>query len=155
MYIPIIQVRGISSAELEPIVFEQSAIPAMWPELEALLLPCIEEANGMLSSASLLQWLLEGWATAFATIKENKVVAVLIIMPVDYATYRCARVVACGGSDLRGATKFIDALEAWALTQGCVELEAWCRPVVARLIHGFGWNQKLIILNRDLRRKLQ
>ena len=155
MYIPTTQRLGISSAEAEPFVYGRENIPHIWPELEALLLPCFEETKGMLDSASVYEWLTCGWATAFAVVENGRLITALIVMPVDYSTYRCARVVACGGTDLRGATRFIDALEAWALTQGCVELEAWCRPVVARLIHGFGWNQKLIILNRDLRRKLQ
>lgn len=141
--------------KLAPYLYTPELILHVWDEMEVLLLPCFEETKGMIDSKSVRRWLLEGHATAFATVENDRMAAVLIIMPVEYVNYKAARVIACGGSDLRGATKFIDALEAWALTQGCVELEAWCRPVVARLIHGFGWEHKLTILCRDLRRKLQ
>ena len=146
---------GTNSGKLEPFVYSKEAIPEIWPEMEELLSTCFEETKGMLDSKTTYEWLLEGYATAFATIQENKMIAVLIVMPVQYSAFRSARVIACGGGDLRMATKFIDALEAWALMQGCVELEAWCRPVVARLIHGFGWEHKHTVLYRDLRRKLQ
>ena len=49
----------------------------------------------------------------------------------------------------------LDALEAWALTFGAVEIEGYCRPAMARLTRRLGWKFKLMIVSRDLRRRLQ
>lgn len=109
----------------------------------------------MLSAEHLYDWLVHEHATAFATVKNGRLVAVLIVMTVNYSNYRVARIIACGGKDLRGAMEFVDALEAWAFTQGCVEIEGWVLEPMRRLSKWLGWKTKRTIIYRDLRRKLQ
>ena len=129
-------------------------IPAVWDELESVLAPAFEAGEGILSRRDIYNWLMEDHAVAFSTMKDGKITSVLIVMKVRYSEYSVARIVACAGKNLRGAMKFIDALEAWALTQGCVEIEGWCRASVARLVRPLGWKPKLTIVSRDLRHKL-
>lgn len=146
---------GTSSAKLEPYVYTPESIPLMWDELESVLQRCFDRSYGMLDPQQVRHWLMHGLATAFATVRDGRIVAAFIVMKVDYPTYSVARILLCAGKDLRGAMRFVDALDAWALTQGCVEIDAWCRPGMARLVRRWGWHHKLAIVSRDLRRKLQ
>ena len=155
MFTPTTQVAGTNSAKLEAYVYRPELIPLVWGEMENVLEKCFEKTAGILSAEQVYQWLTEGTAIAFATVKENRLEAVLIVTKVNYAKYSIARIVACGGMNLKGAMQFIDALEAWAFTHGCVEIEAWCETPVARLVRRYGWKSKLTIVSRDLRRKLQ
>ena len=143
------------SRGLKPYVYTAEIIPAVWDEMEAMLERAFKYNYGMLSKAAIFNWLVDGSATAFATTRDNRLIMVLVVMKVDYAHYSAARIIACAGRELQGAMQFIDALEAWALTQGCVEIEAWCRPAMVRLTRRLGWLPKLTMVSRDLRRKLQ
>src|SRR3990167_6585269 len=123
--------------------------------MESVLAVCDTVSNGMITTELLHRWLLEGDAVAFAILKDDRMLSVLIVMPVAYATYKVARVVAFAGKNFIGAMQFVDALEAWALMQGCVELEGWCREEVVKLVSRYDWKPKLTIVSRDLPRKLQ
>ena len=146
---------GTGSGNLEPYVYRPELIPLVWDEMEAVLMPCFEATNGMLNSKQVYEWLMQEHAVAFATVRNGRLAAVLVVLKVNYASYSVARIIACAGKDLKGAMQFIDALEAWALTQGCVEIEGWCLKSAARLVRRYGWKDKLTIVTRDLRRRLQ
>lgn len=148
---------GISSAKspLFPHVFEPSQIEAIWPELEPFILASVEKSFGMQTVNQVHDLLLKGHAHAFCTMRDNRLVMVLVVRLIEYATFGAARIIACAGKELKEATQFISALEAWALTQGAVELEGWCRPAVARLVRRLGWRTKVEMVTLDLRRKLQ
>lgn len=155
MFTPTTLARGTNSGELKRYFFSPEEIPAVWPEMDDLLQSSIRYSHGTLTSESLHAALLENRAKAICTIRDNRLALVLIVSPIHYATYSSMQILACSGSGLKEAMQHIDALEAWALTQGCVEIEAWCRPAMVRLSRRLGWQQKTVIVSRDLRRKLQ
>lgn len=115
----------------------------------------LRHARGTMLLDEFRVMLLNGSATCFATIKYARIELMLVVLPVDYATYRVARILACSGRGLKEAAQFLDALEAWALTQGCVEIEGWCRPAMVRMAQRLGWQPKFTIISRNLRGKLQ
>lgn len=155
MYTPITQPLGTNSDKLVPVIYPSEAIPSIWEEMEGVLAICETVSNGMITTKLIHRWLLDGDAVAFGILKDEKLLSVLVVMPVQYATYKVARVIAYAGKNFIGTMQFIDALEAWALMQGCVELEGWCREEVVKLVSRYGWKPTLTIVSRDLRRKLQ
>lgn len=154
-YIPTTLVPGINWAKLEPIRYTPEMIPHVWGALAPMLERSLRHARGTMVLDEFREMLLDGSATCFATVKEARIELMLVILPVDYATYRVARILACSGKGLKEASQFLDALEAWALTQGCVEIEGWCRPAMVRLTQRLGWQPKFTIVSRNLRGKLQ
>jgi hypothetical protein len=148
---------GTSSGKVDliPWVFKPEQIEGSWPDMEELVQRSVDESKGTVTTEMLKAMLVAGEATAFATARNGRLVAILIVRVIEYATYKAARVIACAGKDLRGASKFADAFEAWALTNGAVEIEAWCRPVMVKLMRRFGYEEKFSIVARDLRRRLQ
>lgn len=154
MYTPTTQQLGISSVKA-PAEFIPADIPVVWQELSALLYPAVELSQGMLSLEQIEVWLRSGQATAFAVIEKQQLKMAVIAMPVEYAFYNAARIVALAGEDLKESWKFLPVLEAWALTRNCVEIEGWCREEIWRMLRPLGWTKKTNILSWDLRRKLQ
>lgn len=155
MFTPTTARHGINSGDLKCAVFASSEISAVWGELSAMLVPCVQNSNGILSLEMLERWLLHEQAVAFATIRDNRIIAVVVVMPVFYSTYSVARVVAFAGKGAKDCMNFLPALETWAFTHGCVEIEGWCLPPVARLMRKLGWKQEHVRMTLDLRRKLQ
>jgi hypothetical protein len=140
---------------LIPWIFKPEQIEGSWADMEELVQRSVDESKGTVTTEMLRQMLVAGEATAFATARNGRLVAILIVRVIEYATYKAARVIACAGKDLRGASKFADAFEAWALTNGAVEIEAWCRPVMVKLMKRFGYDAKFTVVTKDLRRHLQ
>src|SRR3989304_3996958 len=103
---------GINSdkAELKPYVYEPKQIPLVWEELEPLIERSVEESHGMITTHRIHDMLIAGDATAFVTVREDKIEAVLILTLNHYATYRSALVIACAGKGLIEAWRFADAL---------------------------------------------
>lgn len=99
--------------------------------------------------------MFSGYYSTFVTLRNGKIELVLVVTLCEYATYNAVRIVAMAGKGLKDAAQFLPELEAWALTQGAVQLEGWCRPSVSRLLRSVGFETPFAMCIRDLRRKLQ
>lgn len=155
VYTPITHRPGTSSDKLQGYIVADEFLPMMWPELEQMLHRSVEYHQGTLSLKTIYEWLTNGHASAFVVTKDNRIQLVMILNIVTYSSFKAVRIAACAGKNLKESMKFIHELECWALTQGCVEIEAWCRPAMVRLVQRFGWMPRSTIVTRDLRRKLQ
>jgi hypothetical protein len=149
--------RGTSSDKerLYPQVYGRDNIAVVWEEVEPLLQKSVEVSRGMITLERIKNLLAQEEAVAFCTLRDNKVQAVLVTQIIQYCSYRSARIIACAGRELRGAMEFISVLDAWAMSQGAVEIEGWCRPEMVRLTRRLGWKEKFVCVTRDLRRTLQ
>lgn len=146
---------GINSDRAVPVVYRTEDIPAVLDLLDPFLQRSADESFGMADLDYLQKMLLSGNAHAFAMVRQGMPVFVIVVAMVEYATFRSARILACAGENLRGASQYFDALAAWALTQGAVEIEGWCRPSMVRFAKRFGWRPRVQIIIKDLRGKLQ
>ena len=148
---------GISSdkTSLRAWVYTKDQIPLAWEDLEPFVEKSIDKSFGMMASRQVYEMLCDGSAVAFVTARGNDIQLVAIIRFVQYASYGVGRFIAMAGRDLRGAHLFLPAIEQWAVSMGCVEIEGWCRPAVTKILRRLGWTPKLTLLTRDLRRKLQ
>lgn len=148
---------GISS-EKEPLqacVYSKHEIEGVWDLLEPFFQRSIDVSNGRLTMRWLQQGLLLGAIVAFATYRKDKLEMVLAVEMANYPGMDVARIVAIAGKNLKEASRFLDALETWALSQGAVEIEGFCRPAMVRLARHFGWKPQVLIVTKDLRRRLQ
>lgn len=141
--------------EFEPVIYPKEVIPGVLDEFYPLLELSAKESFGMLTADHLAQMLRQGDATAFAMRKGEKVVLLVVADFVYYSTFKSMRVLALAGSHLEEAAKFLPALEAWAITQGAVEIEGWCRPGMERFHQRFGLKKRVTLMVKDLRGKLQ
>lgn len=142
--------------ELSLAIFSADTISIIWGEIEPMLQRSIDITNGMQTIELVKAEIDNKEAVCFAPIRDGKIEAVIVCRVVEYATYRAARIIACAGENLKEAMQFIEAIDAWARSHNCYEIECWCvNPAMARLVRGLGWKPKFTALTRDLRRKLQ
>lgn len=150
---------GTSSvkSELRGCLHAADHIPLVWDQLEPLIERSIRAGRGEITTEVIYAMLVNGHAVAFTAHRDEKVEIVLVVRPVPYSSYTVVRIIACAGRGLKDALPLMDGVEAWALSQGAVELEAWCRPAMTRLLKSpkMGWSGKFEVLSKDLRRKLQ
>lgn len=147
--------REKAEQNLIPQVYDSKTFQDVWEEIRPLLAVSAEVSKGMISLQSIEYVLKTEAAVAFTTVRNSAVELVIVCQLVDYDSYRAARIIACAGKNLAGASKFLDVVEEWAVASGAVEIEGWCRPLMARLTRRLGWQTKFICVSRDLRRKLQ
>lgn len=149
--------HGINSdkTELQLAFYHDEEILDVWEELRPLLERSAEVSYGMLTVEATQELILKHGAVVFATVRDNQFEAAIVVQKISYSTYAVARIIACAGRNLEEFMQEIDALEAWALANDCVEIEAWCRASMMRLVRRFSFHPKVMIVTRDLRRKLQ
>lgn len=142
--------------QLEPNIANPGQIESMWEEIEPLMQRSIDNTPaGMLTVDVIFELLIHNQAALMYTSRGSKIVMALVVQKVHYSTYCVARVIALAGTELSSAYSFLDVLAAWCLTMGCVEIEAWCSPALARFHRRAGFKHKTTIVSLDLRGKLQ
>lgn len=136
--------------------YDHEDLPAVMTEVAYLIERSIAYSKGTVTMQQIIAFLNAGEAHMFGTVKDGKILSVfigrIVVYPSDYSVFR---IIACAGRDLKAALVNLEALEAWVICQGAVEIEAFCRPSMYRLLRRLGWNEKMMIVSRDLRRKLQ
>jgi hypothetical protein len=148
--------RGTSSDRgFEAWSFQPDQIPAAWEELEPFVLDALHYAKGELSVEDVKKFLLQGYFAAFALAKEGRIQLVMITELCNWPQYSSVRVLAMAGNNFDAAKQFLSAFEAWVLSKGAVEIEAWCRPEMSRLLRRLGFLKAYEIVRLDLRSKLQ
>jgi len=140
---------------LYPFVLIKDEAETHWDTLEPFIERSVRHSRGMVTVEGIRQMLFAGDACVIGTAMNNEIQAVTVCSITNYATYRAATIIAAAGKDLKAAMAFFHIIEGWALACGCSEVEAWCRPSVARLLRKYRWRQTYEILTIDLRRKLQ
>lgn len=148
---------GISSVRpgYEGRIYQPSEIADNWDELAPFFVKCERVSGGRLTMEKARERLQEGWGVLMSTVFQGKIELVVVVELTEYPGYKAARIVWIAGRNAKEALHFLDALEVWALTYGAVEIEGYCRPAMARLTRRLGWEYKLMIVSRDLRRRLQ
>lgn len=143
--------------KLIPNVMHIGQVPGLWESIEELVQRSVDNTPaGMLTVEVVKRMLFEGDATALYTSRDGEVELLLVVMVVNYSSYKAARVIACAGRDMAEASLFMDVLSCWALTMGCLEVEAWCQnPATVRFVHRAGFKTKTTVVSLDLRGKLQ
>ena len=158
MYTTIVHGTSLVEAERTPFIYSPQRVVQDWQMIEPLIVRSTEQSQGMILVEQIKAQLLEGKAALFTVEKwSGEIESLVVLEVVHYGTYTAARIIACAGEAIAESMKFIDALESWALTQGAIEIEAWCKPAQERLFcrPTFGFKHKCSIITRDLRRKLQ
>jgi hypothetical protein len=135
--------------------FAQDTIGLVWDELVPMLQRSVDASHGMMSVEVLRDWLREGVAAAFVTLRDGVPESVVVLNVVVYAHYRAARIIACGGERLDHAMRNFDMVKSWALLNNCQEIEGWVNPPLTRLTKKWGFRLRKHIISYNLREKLQ
>lgn len=100
------------------------------PEFERAL----QYARGELSIVDVYKQLVTGMMQAWEIVEEDEPRLVFVTEIVNYPQYRAVRIVLAAGRGLKNAREFQRNFEAWALSNGCLEIECCCRPSMVRFL---------------------
>jgi hypothetical protein len=140
---------------LYPFVLLKEEIATHWPFLEPMIARSVAKSKGTVTTEVIYKALCQGEIVCFGTAIDGEPEAIIVVQATRYETYTAGRILACAGKNLKDAMQFWHIVEGWAHDMEAVEMEAWCRPAVERLLRRYGWRHKFSIVSLDLRRKLQ
>lgn len=144
---------GKDNRELRPFSLVAADIPVMWEQLEPFIERSCKHSRGTITTAVVKEMLCGNRAVCMGTARGNEPVSVFVVQITDYHTYRAATMIAVAGKELREAMEFEYILTEWATALGATELEAWCRPSMARLLRRFGYEPRFTVVSKSLRRR--
>lgn len=140
---------------LNAFVLHKEEVEVLHEMIEPYIARSVAHSFGTVSTPKIMQYLLNGDATAVILIENDHLVAVFAVMIIPYAEYRACRIIAASGRKMDEAMKRIDVLITWALKKGATEIEGWCRPSVTRLLRRHGFRPRFSIVTLDIKRSMQ
>lgn len=130
-------------------------LPGWWDTIEPFIARSVAHSQGTVTVEGIKESLCEGVRVCIGAAYRGEPFLVAVLRPVSYQTYIAARIEAIAGRNIKQAACCMPVIAQWARDIGAVELEAWCRPAVVRLLQRWGWKPKFTIVTLDLRRNLQ
>lgn len=130
-------------------------IEVLWDFLGPMFQRSVDKSYGMVTLDSIQERFRRRELVCSVVLRNDILLSAFAWRIVEYDTYKSLRIVAAAGKELKVAAQFLDVLVCLALKEGAVELEAWCRPAMVRLLHRYGFRRKTEIVTLDIRRKLQ
>lgn len=129
-------------------------LASAWPILAPMLARVVERGHGEYTLRDVaVRVASEAWQL-WTVVDSEQPVAAVVTELVQYPAKKIARVIMLGGQDFTRWKHLISTLEDWALYHDCVELEAWCRPGMARKVEGIGFAPQHIMMVKSLRSRL-
>jgi hypothetical protein len=141
---------------LFPLILWKGEVLERWEELEPLIVRSCKHSQGSMSVEWVKKALLNGEAICMCTVENHEIVFATVTEIVNYPKYRVAVITAAAGSRAEESWhRFSHILEEWAFSMGALEIQAYTRPAMARLLRRLGFQPKFTIVSKDLRRRLQ
>jgi hypothetical protein len=106
-------------------------------EVSPLLYEALQYSRGEMSVEDALAFVAEGFCQLWIGGDKDKRIVILTEIA-DFPQKRVVRIVALAGETAHYISMF-EAIKRWAAMNGASELEAYCRPSVARLAKRYGF----------------
>lgn len=119
-----------------------------------LLQKALKYADGELTVWDIKRLIGKGLMQLWLGVQQGEVETVMVTEIADYPAKRIVRVVALAGR-ISPYLHVFEMIKEWAVVNGAVELEAWCRPAMSRLLRRYGFSKRHEIVRCDLRRYWQ
>mgnify|MGYP003575151633 CR=1 FL=1 len=148
-------VKVPDKGQVYPFVFEPSEVSANWDSICPFLEASVRVSFNMISLVQLRRLLESGEAVCIGIARDNEPLAIFVAHIVNYSDYRCARVIAAAGTQLKDAMRYFHVMEGWAMSLGATEIEAWCRPAMERMLRRYGFKHRVSIITRRIERSYQ
>lgn len=126
-----------------------------WATVSPLLEKALEHNNQEMTLADVAENIVNDRAQLWVVIQNNIPRAMSVTEIVTFPRKKVCRIVLLGGVSFEEWKHILVDLENWALMHGCIELDAYCRPGMARKAKTMGFEQSSIVMTKNLRGRLQ
>lgn len=137
---------------MSPYLIHRADVAAAWPDAAVLLSPALATGDGELDIGQLRQLCLSG-AASLILCKNGDAGEVRLALAIefqDFPAYRVGNVIACGGTGIIADRECVAAVKGWLKENGCLYMQAWCKPAQARLWRRIGLLPKYQIVRCEL-----
>ena len=138
------------------------ALPDDLPHVMPVVAGLIDDAltnhsANELSLPDIVQGLVEQRMQLWIAMDNNRVVqAVTVTQIATYPQKRRLRFLTLRGLDIEKWVGMLKNIEDWALAHGCVEIEAWVRPGLRKmLVEKQGFERQYEVVTKELRGTIQ
>ena len=111
-------------------------IEDIWFGARRLIQIALNHAEGALSTTDVLRMILNGQMHLWVGFQDNKIFTAIVTEFINYPRHKICRIITTAtqtGHDFdEWYPTMFQNVEEFALSEGCVALEAWCRKGLAR-----------------------
>ena len=108
----------------------------LWFGARPLIQKALNHAEGALSTTDVLRMILNGQMHLWVGFQNNKILTAIVTEIINYTIHKICRIITTAtetGHDLdEWYPTMLEHVGEFALSEGCVALEAWCRKGLAR-----------------------
>ena len=112
----------------------------LWFGARPLIQKALNHAEGALSTTDVLRMILNGQMHLWVGFQDNKIFTAIVTEFINYPRHKICRIITTAtetGHDLdEWYPTMLEHVGEFALNEGCVALEAWCRKGLARQLDG-------------------
>ena len=128
-------------------------IEDLWFGASPLLQKALNHAEGALSTTDVLRMILNGQMHLWVGFQDNKIFTAIVTEFINYPRHKICRIITTAtetGHDLdEWYPTMLEHVGEFALSEGCVALEAWCRKGLARKLD---WDHEHSVVYKVLNR---
>ena len=126
-------------------------VEVVWPHVENHIERSAARAEGELTPADYLAFLINGQMHLWVAIEDKNVIAAMVTQVIVYPRKRVLRIIAIGGEGMERWKQFFPMLENFAASLNCTSLEAWGRKGWKKILKD--WKSSYIVYTYDLQKK--
>ena len=127
-------------------------IEDLWFGARPLIQKALNHAEGALSTTDVLRMILNGQMHLWVGFQDNKIFTAIVTEFINYPRHKICRIITTAtqtGHDFdEWYPTMFQNVEEFALSEGCVALEAWCRKGLARKLD---WEHNYTVINKPIK----
>ena len=127
----------------------------LWFGARPLIQKALNHAEGALSTTDVLRMILNGQMHLWVGFQDNKIFTAIVTEIINYPRHKICRIITTAtetGHDLdEWYPTMLKHVEEFALGEGCVALEAWCRKGLARKLD---WDHEHSVVYKVLKQEV-
>ena len=128
----------------------------LWFGARPLIQKALNHAEGALSTTDVLRMILNGQMHLWVGFQDNQIFTAIVTEFINYPRHKICRIITTAtetGHDLdEWYPTMLKHVEEFALNEGCVALEAWCRKGLARKLD---WDHEHSVVYKVIKRNTE
>lgn len=125
-------------------------VDALWPTVGPMIQRAIDKSEGDYDLDDVLYHLTERDMQLWVWYTDTVITACAVTQIINYPQRSVCQVPFLSGVDYKIWIKANEEIGLWAVTQGCQQLEGFCRPGWLKILAHFNWRAVWTTTRKDL-----